>query len=92
MRSKAGPSSKEIKTAAEADKFITHEDHSVVGTYGSKFHYFGYIHNNADNSIDEILNNEMISSAYNYTKITINQQKSCAVSFGIFACIKICHI
>ena len=67
MRSKAGPSSKEIKTAAEADKFITHEDHSVVGTYGSKFHYFGYIHNKiyADNSIDEIINNEIISSLYN---------------------------
>ena len=69
MRSKAGPSSKEIKTAAEADKFITHEDHSVVGTYGSKLHYFRYIHNNADNSIDEILNNEMISSPYNSVKL-----------------------
>ncbi len=31
MRSKAGPASRELKTIAEVERFISHDEHSVVG-------------------------------------------------------------
>lgn len=35
MRSKAGPTSREINTVAELEKFLSHEDHSIVGFFKS---------------------------------------------------------
>lgn len=35
MRNKAGPSSKELKTVAEAEKFLSNDDHSIVGFFES---------------------------------------------------------
>ena len=33
MRTKAGPVSKELKTVAEAEKFIANNEHSIVGFF-----------------------------------------------------------
>ena len=33
MRTKAGPVSKELKTVAEAEKFLSHNEHSIVGFF-----------------------------------------------------------
>jgi len=38
MQKQAGPSSKELLTAADADKFLTTTDHAVVGVFDSKDH------------------------------------------------------
>ena len=35
MRGKAGPSSKELKTVQEAEKFLNNDDHSIVGFFES---------------------------------------------------------
>lgn len=31
MKSKAGPSSRELKTVAETERFLTNDEHSVIG-------------------------------------------------------------
>lgn len=40
MRSKAGPSSKELKTVEDAAKFLDNTDHSIVGELNCVFASF----------------------------------------------------